>query len=108
MCAEGLIAACQFVFNYVIKLGTMFVIWNIPPATRSNAKQNIQFQNKLMGNNAEATRVTAIPRDVSLVHLLSSCFLLTNYCSPILDKGIDPTSYAHNSLTYNISVSLHV
>jgi len=30
--------ACQFVFIYVIKLGTMFAIWKIPLATRSNDK----------------------------------------------------------------------
>ena len=47
---------CQFVFSYFIKLGTMFTIWKIPPATRSNGKQNIQFQNK-SANNAKVSRV---------------------------------------------------
>ena len=39
--------ACQIGFSYFTKLGTMFTVWNIPPATRSNGKQNIQFQNKI-------------------------------------------------------------
>ena len=33
-------------FNYLIKLRTMFEFWKIPPVSRSNGKQNIQFQNK--------------------------------------------------------------
>ena len=28
-----------------LKLGPMFAIWKIPPATRSRGKQNVQFQN---------------------------------------------------------------
>ena len=39
--------ACQFVFSYFIKLGTMFAIWKIPHVTRSNGKQNIPCQNKI-------------------------------------------------------------
>ena len=37
----------QFVFSYFIKLVTMFAIWKIPSATRSNGKQNISYQNKI-------------------------------------------------------------
>ena len=40
--------ACQCVLTYLMKLGTMFAIKKIPPATRSNYKQNILFQNKLI------------------------------------------------------------
>ena len=34
-------------FRYFFKLGTKFTIWKILPATRSDGKQNIQFQNKI-------------------------------------------------------------
>ena len=33
--------------SHFINLGTMVSIWKIPPATCSNGKQNIQFQNKI-------------------------------------------------------------
>ena len=32
-------------------------IAKFPPATRSNGKRNIQLKTKLIGNNAEASRV---------------------------------------------------
>ena len=36
-----------YVVSYFTKQGTMLAIWKIPPAARSNGKQNIQFQNKI-------------------------------------------------------------
>ena len=37
----------QFVASYFIKLGTMFIIWKVPPVNRWNGKQNIRFKNKI-------------------------------------------------------------
>ena len=45
--------------NLCLKLGRMFAIWKIPPATRSNCKQNTQFQNKI-GNDTKVSRVNRI------------------------------------------------
>ena len=36
-----------YVYSYFIKLGTMFAVGKIPPAKRSNGKQNIQFHSKI-------------------------------------------------------------
>ena len=33
-------------FSYFIKFETMFAVGKIPPATCSNGKQNVQFENK--------------------------------------------------------------
>ena len=48
---------CQFVFSYFIKLGTMFAILKIPPATCSNGKTKSTFKTELIGNNSEVSRV---------------------------------------------------
>ena len=54
MHVEGLLPDYPvFVFSYFIKLRTKLAIWKILPATHSNSKQNIQFQNK----NVLAVRV---------------------------------------------------
>ena len=52
----------QHVFSYFIKLRTnKIAIWKILPATHSNYKQNIQFQNKnglgVMPRQAELTTI---------------------------------------------------
>ena len=44
MHVEDLLPAIFFNF---INLGTVFAIWKILPASRSNGKQNIQFQNNI-------------------------------------------------------------
>ena len=48
---------CQFEFSYFIKLGTMFAIWKIPLATDPMVNKTSSFKNKLINNNAEASRV---------------------------------------------------
>ena len=55
MLVEG--TACHLMFKHFIKLGTMFTTGKILPATSSNSKQKIEFPKKLIGNNAEASRV---------------------------------------------------
>ena len=39
----------------ILLLNQMLAIWKIPPAAQSNGKQNIQFQNKVIGNNAKVS-----------------------------------------------------
>ena len=48
---------CYIVFSYFIKLVTMFAFLKTPPVTHSNEKQNVQFQIKLICNNAEVNSV---------------------------------------------------
>ena len=66
MHVEGLLPDYPvFVFSYFIKLRTKLAIWKILPATHSNSKQNIQFQNKnVLAVKPRQSELTTIAFDV--------------------------------------------
>ena len=82
MLVEGLLPANLWLVTF--KLGTMFAIWKIPPATRSNYKQNIQFK-FCFGNSGDASTVNRNPIGIDLFHVLD--FPLQITARPIMSRG---------------------
>ena len=88
--------ACQFVFSYITKRRTMFTILKFSHQHVHMLNKTSRFKTKLIGNNAEASRVncnTLWCLSLTFSHSRQQTSLLQITAQPILGRGASTLCY---------------